>query len=78
MEVYKGVEAFRSDLSLVSDFLSGRVCCVEEWATFFGPAVAASYSMVQETQMDQDLLIIQASRSHSVRYTTLGRTPLNE
>jgi hypothetical protein len=33
--------------------------------------------MAQQTLVGQDLLIIEASRSH-FRHTTLGRTPLDE
>jgi hypothetical protein len=34
--------------------------------------------MAQQPLVDQGLLIIETSRSHSVRHTTLGRTPLDE
>jgi hypothetical protein len=34
--------------------------------------------MTPQPLMGQGLLIIEASRSHSIRHTTLGRTPLNE
>jgi hypothetical protein len=34
--------------------------------------------MAQQPLVGQGLLIIEASRSHSLRHTTLGRTPLDE
>jgi len=34
--------------------------------------------MAQQPQVDQSLLIIEASQSHSFRHTTLGRTPRDE
>ena len=34
--------------------------------------------MAQQPLEGQDLLIIEASQSHQIRHTTLGRTPLDE
>jgi len=34
--------------------------------------------MARESPVGHGLLIVQASRSHSVRHTTLSRTPLDE
>ena len=34
--------------------------------------------MAQQPLMDQGLLIIEASRPHSVTHTALGKTPLDE
>jgi len=36
------------------------------------------FTMAQQPLVRQDLLIIKDSRSHSVRQTTVGRTPLHE
>jgi hypothetical protein len=36
------------------------------------------FPMTQQPLVGQGLLIIEASRSHSFRHTTLGRTPLDE
>jgi hypothetical protein len=36
------------------------------------------FSIAQQSLVGQGLLIIDALRSHSFRYTTLGRTPLDE
>jgi len=34
--------------------------------------------MEQQPLAAQNLLLIEASQSHSIRHTTLGRTPLDE
>ena len=36
------------------------------------------FTMAQQPPVDQGLLIIKDSRSHSVLHTTLGRTPLDK
>jgi len=36
------------------------------------------FTMAQQPLVDQGLLIIEDSRSHSVLHTTLGRTPLDK
>jgi hypothetical protein len=36
------------------------------------------FSMAQQPLVGQDLLIFKSSGSHSVRHSTLGRTPLDE
>jgi len=36
------------------------------------------FPITQQPPLSQGLLIIKASRSHSVRHTKLGRTPLGE
>jgi len=45
--------------------------CVNYCAVF-------SFFMARQPLVDQGLLIVKASRSHWVRHTTLGRTPLDE
>jgi hypothetical protein len=46
----------------------------------FDPGIIETFffSMAQQPVEGQGLLIIEASRSHSNRHTTLGRTPLDE
>jgi hypothetical protein len=34
--------------------------------------------MAQQPPVDQGLLVIEASRSHTIRHSTLGRDPLDE
>jgi hypothetical protein len=36
------------------------------------------FPMAQQLPVDQGLLIVEASRSHSVRHSTLGKSPLDE
>ena len=64
--------------SLFSQNLFRKYIAHRKLARAFGFKVDFFFSMVRQPPVGQGLLIVEASRSHSVRHTTVGRTPLDE
>jgi hypothetical protein len=72
-----------STIQMFSSLISSLHFCVliiklVQYSMYLYPAFTLSFPVVQKPKLGLGHLLLQISRSHTVRYTTQGRTPLDE